>query len=426
MASAMEPFLFSHASGDRSHQGSEGTAKIRFGKKIYFVTSFLFLCAMLPLELHADDGRSELDFAPIFSKPESIETSANMTLEARVLASPPSMQLADRLPREQGFSDSVPDPFATAKEKKWIDEWGSFFEISKGLPTGQLRKMASRLFYTHTSSLEPVKQIENIEILGEEQNEIPLRIYIPKGATPLPSIVYFHSGGWVAGNIDDSDSLCRKMAAIFGSIVISVEYRLAPEYPFPSAVVDCYGATKWVSENIDSFGGDHHLVFVCGTGAGGNLAAAVALRSRDRKDAMIYAQILLYPPISALQPEDVYTRCPDRILLTQERMKWLWNQYLQFPGDAGNHYASLNLAPDLRGVAPAVIITAEYDPLHLEAEKYGVLLRNSGVYVVEKRFSGLCHGFLDLPIYDEVQKSNWLQDIKQLLKKLDNLRDDQH
>jgi acetyl esterase len=332
----------------------------------------------------------------------------------------PSMSSAKNL-RQEDLLNKMPDPFA----KKRVDEWKALLDEATKRPLAEVRKEASLLFFSRSSRPDFVKQIEDIEILGEEQNRIPLRIYVPQGSAPLPPLVYFHSGGWVVGTLDDSDHLCRKMANIFGCIVISVEYRLAPEFPFPSAMSDCYAATRWVFDNIDSFGGDHHRLIVCGSGTGGNLAAAAALWSRDRHDGIVCAQVLLYPPVSAIHPEESSPQLPDQYFLTNDMMKSLWHMYLRFPGDAGNQYASLDAAPTLKGVAPAVIITAEYDSLHLEAEHYAALLRDAGVYVADKRFSGVCHGFFDLPIYDDDQKAAWLHEVRLLLKKIESRRDAQ-
>ena len=312
--------------------------------------------------------------------------------------------------------------FENAKYREFVDAFASFEARSKKIPLSESRVLASQIFTPLHA--EPVRQIENIEISGRDLHAVPVRIYIPKGTTALPVIVYFHPGGWAFGSIEEADPICRKMANIFESIVVSVDYRLAPEAPFPCAIEDCYAATLWVSDNIDSFGGDHTNIIVCGEGAGGNLAAGVSLLARDKQHPQIRSQLLICPPLNAVLTAAPYDECLDRHFLTHEVMSWLWRMYLRFPGDAGNSYASPILVSDCKRVAPAVVITAEYDPLHKEAEGYAQRLRRAGVCVVSKRFSGVIHGFLSLPLYEEEQKNAWLQEIKMMIKKLDGLTEE--
>lgn len=335
---------------------------------------------------------------------------------------PPSMLSEQKTGVLRRVSGPSSDLCTNALYQQFSEAVTSLLERSGHLPIFDVRTMAGSLF--RSEGRETVRQIENIEINSRGQNTIPLRIYIPKASTALPVIVYFHPGGWAFGSVEEADLFCRKMANIIGTIVVSVGYRLAPEHPFPAGLEDCYAATCWVADNIDSFGGDHTNISVCGEGAGGNLAAGVALMARDKSEPTIRSQLLICPPICALFSEEPYAECPDQYFLTHEAMKWVWKMYLPFPGDAGNPYASVDRVRECGGVAPAVIITAEYDPLHREAEEYGLRLRRSGVTVVSKRFSGVIHGFFSLPIYDEDQKSRWLQEVKQLIKKLENLCSD--
>jgi acetyl esterase len=334
---------------------------------------------------------------------------------------PPSIQKGRSVKKK---SIPMPDVLSDPKCREFFEAFTQFQNKAKTLPLDEVRKLNSALYMSKGSVVKPVKQIEHIEILGLDQHRIPLRIYSPEGSAPRPVLVYFHKGGWVFGNIEESDPFCRTMANIFGTVVVSVEYRLAPEDPFPAALQDCYDAVQWVDENIDSFGGDHANISVCGESAGANLAAAVALLAKDKQEPSIRSQILFYPPVTAMMSDDAYDTSPDQYFLTKEAMKWFWSMYLKFPGDAGNKYASLNLAVDVKGVAPALVITAEYDPLHQEGEQYALQLQKGGVCVVSKRFPGVLHGFLDHPMYEESQKLAWLREIKQMIQKLHNLTDD--
>ena len=335
---------------------------------------------------------------------------------------PPSIQKGKNVKKKPS---ALPDLLSDPKCKAFFEAFTQFQNQSATLSLAEVRKISSALYSSKGSVVEHVKQIENIEIFGRDHHRIPVRIYIPEGKTSRPVLVYFHKGGWVFGSIEESDPFCRKMSNIFEMVVVSVEYRLAPEYPFPAALQDCYDAVQWVDENIDSFGGDHDNLSVCGESAGGNLAAAVALLAKDKQEPKIHSQILFYPPITPMLSDDAYDTSPDQYFLTKEAMKWFWSMYLTFPGDEGNKYASLNLAGDVKGVAPALIITADYDPLHQEGEQYALQLQKGGVCVLSKRFGGVVHGFLDLPMYDESQKIGWLREIKQLIKKLHTLIDDQ-
>jgi acetyl esterase len=241
---------------------------------------------------------------------------------------------------------------------------------------------------------EPVHQVDDRSIPGPAGN-IPVRIYTPRGRGPLALLVYFHGGGWIAGDIRVYDTLCRALANASGCVVASVDYRLAPEHPFPAAVEDCHAAARWAVANAGALQADPSRVAVGGDSAGGNLAAVVALRARDQGGPPLAYQLLIYPCIDYLPDLPSY-RENEGILLTREGIAWMWGHYLKEESDRKNPYAVPLQAADLRGLPPALVITAELDPLRDEAERYAARLQKAGVPVVLKRYPGMIHGFLSL------------------------------
>jgi acetyl esterase len=225
---------------------------------------------------------------------------------------------------------------------------------------------------------------------------IRLRIYEPAGARPFPVLVYFHGGGWVIGSLDTHDGVCRALAARAPCIVVAVDYRLAPEHRFPAALDDAWAATAWVAEHAASIGGDPEQIAVGGDSAGGALATACAMRARDR-GLRLGLQLLVYPVTDHRFDTVSYDECADGYGLTRDAMRWFWGQYLGPGGEGSSPEASPLRAPDLGGLAPALVITAEYDPLRDEAEAYAARLEEAGVRVQLRRCEGLIHGFLRLP-----------------------------
>jgi acetyl esterase len=209
--------------------------------------------------------------------------------------------------------------------------------------------------------------------------------------------MYFHGGGWVLGNLDLVDLPCRLLANRTGRVVVSVDYRLAPEYKFPAAAEDCYAATKWVAENAEQFRGKDKAVAVCGDSAGGNLAAVVSLMARDRGVPTIRDQILIYPVTDLLDSN--YKSFPDEQSpgLTRNDMQWFIDHYITKPDDAKNAYASPIVASDFSKLPRALVITAEYDILLKQCNSYSEKLRKAGVPVTSRNYEGAIHGFFTLP-----------------------------
>jgi acetyl esterase len=252
---------------------------------------------------------------------------------------------------------------------------------------------------------EPLATVEERRIPGPA-GEIPLRIYTPDARAPRPLLVFFHGGGWVIGNFDTHDAVCRHLAKQSGAIVVAVDYRLAPEHKYPAAAEDCYAATKWSAENAAALGGDASRLVVGGDSAGGNLAAVVSLMARDRGGPKVAFQLLVYPVTNHSYDTASYRENADGYLLTRDSMVWFWNHYLRSDADGEEPYASPLRARSLAGLPPAMVVTAEFDPLRDEGEAYAERLRESGVPVTLKRYDGLIHGFFILTgVFDHAKQA---------------------
>ena len=255
---------------------------------------------------------------------------------------------------------------------------------------------ADRIASGHANAgvIEPVAHIEDRLIPGLA-GEIPIRIYTPDGSAPFPVLVFFHGGGWVTGNIETHDPLCRSLANRAGCIVVSVDYRLAPEYKHPAAVEDAYAATVWVADNAAQFGGDPHRLIVCGDSAGGHLATVATFLAHENDGPKILHQLLIYPVTNtATQETKSYLKFAEGLNLTREGMIWFRNHYIGDEADAQHLYASPLLAQDLSGLPPATVITAEFDVLHDEGRAYAERLAAAGVPVSYRCYGGMLHGFV--------------------------------
>jgi acetyl esterase len=240
-------------------------------------------------------------------------------------------------------------------------------------------------------SPKPVADIKNVNIPGPG-GQIPLRIYSPRGTGPFPVLVYFHGGGWVICNLDTHDNICRFFSNKACCLVVSVDYRLAPESKFPAAVDDAYAATQWVASNVAASNGNPALIAVGGDSSGANLAAAVALMAKAKGDPALSFQLLINP-VTNLASFDTssYSMFADGYGLTRESMKWFARQYLEREEDRGNTLASPLLADNLSGLPPALVVTSECDVLRDEGEDYARRLKQAGVSVKCRRLKGMIH-----------------------------------
>jgi acetyl esterase len=244
----------------------------------------------------------------------------------------------------------------------------------------------------------PVAELRELAAPGPT-GALPLRLYRGAGTTPdeiLPGLVYFHGGGWVIGNLDTHDSLCRHLANVARCIVIAVDYRLAPEHKFPAAVEDCFAATTWVAQQAADLGIDRERLAVGGDSAGGNLAAVVSLTARDLGAPKLSYQLLLYPAVECGMSHPSHDRFAEGYLLTGPTMKWFYERYLRGPADVDDWRASPLRAGDLAGVAPALVLTAGNDVLCDEGEAYARRLEQAGVPVQLRHFPDQIHGFLTM------------------------------
>jgi len=241
---------------------------------------------------------------------------------------------------------------------------------------------------------EPVFEVTELAIAGPG-GDLPLRLYRPSGERPLPVLLYFFGGGWVLGTIDTADGVARRLANASGAMVAVPGYRLAPEHPFPAAVDDCYAALRWVRGHCGEIGADPVRLAVGGDSAGGNLAAAVSLLARD--DGLALAgQLLVYPNTDQLADDDSMRAADDPFLFNRHSVAWYGGHYLRGARDAANPLASPLRAPSLAGLPPALVITAEYDPLRDQGEAYARRLADEGVPVVLSRYPGMAHGFFTM------------------------------
>jgi acetyl esterase/lipase len=267
---------------------------------------------------------------------------------------------------------------------------------TNGLPPAEARA-ANRLGAAAAAAdpTIPMAAVEALEIPGEA-GPIPARCYrpgnLPPGAAPL--LVYYHGGGWVIGDLDTHDDVCRFLAAAAGAAVLSVEYRLAPEHPFPAAVEDAFAAFAWAArEGAARLDADPARIGVGGDSAGGNLATVVSILSRDAGGAVPAMQLLIYPVTDSAGEFPSRSLFADGFMLTSVDMEMFESHYLPPGTDATDPRVSVLGAPDLSGLPPAYLATAGFDPLRDEGEAYGLRMREAGVRVAMRRHPGLIHGF---------------------------------
>jgi acetyl esterase len=239
----------------------------------------------------------------------------------------------------------------------------------------------------------PVDDVEAVDrTIDGPGGPIRVRVYGAGDDASRPALVYLHGGGWVVGSVESHDPVCRRLARRAPCVVVSVDYRLAPEHPFPAGLEDAWAATEWTAAHLGELGADR--VAVGGDSAGGNLAAVVALRARDL-GLPIALQILIYPVIDGDLDSPGYREQGEGLNLTRAKMAWYWERYTHGADPLQPETSPLR-ARDLSGVAPALVQTAEYDPLRDEGEAYARALEEAGVPATLTRYDGQIHGFVRL------------------------------
>jgi acetyl esterase len=242
----------------------------------------------------------------------------------------------------------------------------------------------------------PVKETEDT-VIPTADGDVPARIYRPDHDLPVPTVLFVHGGGFVIGDIDTHDNQSRAICAGADAVVVSIDYRLAPEAPWPAAVRDAHEAVRWVAGNIDELGGDAERIAIAGDSAGGNICAVLAQLCRD-SGPRLAAQLLVYPAVDMDADAPYASRVENAsgYFLTADDMDWFRTHYIGGATDVADPRMSPIKAADLSGLAPAVVVTAEFDPLRDEGEAYAEALRAAGVEVDSRRYDGLVHGFFDM------------------------------
>ncbi|WP_176955978.1 alpha/beta hydrolase [Catalinimonas alkaloidigena] len=283
-----------------------------------------------------------------------------------------------------------------------------------------------RLVYTPPDITQPVAQLrarfaeEDLKLsdayrariaavvdtfLSAEAGKLPLRLYFPATepeASALPVVLYFHGGGFVFGSLDEYNGVCARLAQKTGAIIVSVDYRLAPEHPFPAAANDAYAALRWVAQHAAALGGDSTRLAVMGDSAGGNLAAVVAQMARDRHGPSIAYQVLFYPATQSLDfATPSHQRYGRDYGITTERIQWYTRQYLPDTADRSRPYASPLLAKEFENLPPALVVLAGFDPLRSEGEAYAKKLQAAGVPTQLVVYETMIHGFLSIEAFDQ-------------------------
>ncbi|HEX4060240.1 MAG TPA: alpha/beta hydrolase [Streptosporangiaceae bacterium] len=242
-----------------------------------------------------------------------------------------------------------------------------------------------------------------VAVADVSEREIPgpagplrIRVYQPDAPGPWPVLVYFFGGGWSLGTLDTSDDVCRRLTSAAGCLTVSVSYRLAPENKFPAAVEDAYAGAAWVAAHAAELGADPSRIAVAGDSSGGNLTIAVTLLARQRGGPRLVHQLLVYPNTDYQSDTDSMRECRDEHFFNPNAVQWYWGMYLATPDDGANPLASPLREADLSGLPPATLISAEFDPLRDEGERYAARLAEAGVPVEVRRYDGVPHAFFTM------------------------------
>jgi acetyl esterase len=259
-------------------------------------------------------------------------------------------------------------------------------------PPYELGVKAARVANAQPALADPPELVRGIDDV--DADGVPVRVIRGTDESPAPTLVYFHGGGWVMGGLDEVEPSCRRLANAARCAVAAVAYRRAPEHPFPAALDDCFAATRWLADHAAELDLDARRLAIGGASAGGNLAALVCLGARDSGGPALTSQLLVYPVTDHFPDTRSMREATDPYFLDARSIRWFWSLYLLNARDADG--ASPLRARDLSGLPPALVITAEHDPLRDEGERYAERLREAGVDVQVERFHGMVHGFFSM------------------------------
>ncbi len=275
-----------------------------------------------------------------------------------------------------------------------------FIVAAEGPPGEQLDPTELREAYAALSMVESRPEMASVvdHAVPGPAGDVPVRVYVPTDEPgPRPVLVYFHGGGWVIGGLDTHDGTVRAVAEGSGVTVVSVDYRLAPEHPFPAAIDDCLAAVRWVVDNAGELGIDPARLAVGGDSAGGNLAAVAAHELAAADDPGVRFQLLIYPVTDGTMAHPSIDANAEGYFLTKSTMAWFWQQYVGDGDWTGSRVSPMHAADEtLAGAPPALVITAEYDPLRDEGEAYAARLAAAGVDATVSRYDGMIHGFFSM------------------------------
>lgn len=282
-------------------------------------------------------------------------------------------------------------------------------------PLWEMTPAQGREMYHAMRPLNPELPIHasHDQIIEGTRGQIPVRVYQPAGAGPFGALVYYHGGGWVIGDLDTCDSVCREIATLANLVVVSVDYRMAPEAPYPAAVDDSYDAVRWVAEQQTALN-LNGKIGVAGESAGGNLAAVVSQKARDEGGPQIAFQCLLYPVTDCDVSRPSYAANGTGYILETPAMEWFWDTYCPDASQRQEPYASPIRASDLSNLPPALVVTAEFDPLRDEGEAYADALQAAGNDARWVRYDGMVHDFFATAAVFESSRKGFLATVEAL------------